>query len=261
MKRKWTPDNADSRERPRRESRAGHGRLPGRAADAVVRRCSRFALDARAGNPFAVFGLAAVAAHRRTRPRPTASSTEVSISVLPTVFAAAVFGPLAAMIVAVGFVRRATSPRSLSDRDGSQAVERPAYLKWGVYTCIRAIYGAAAGFAASAIAPLLANGVTRLVVATVTAALVAEPLDVVFGTLTFKLRGSERWRFVRMYVPMVVVSVSLYTPIVGTPGGGVRKGLAVDAAALLPPALAAQRLFGLYQEQRQLTDQLVDGER
>ncbi len=57
---------------------------------------------------------------------------------------------------------------------------------------------------------------------------------------------------------MLVVSVSLYTPIVAL--------LTVAYAQVSPwtlplfflPALAAQRLFGLYQEQRQLTEQLVE---
>ena len=52
------------------------------------------------GDPLAVLGLALVAAiAERGRVRLT-GNIEVSISVLPTVFAAAMFGPLAAMIVA-----------------------------------------------------------------------------------------------------------------------------------------------------------------
>src|SRR5581483_2075307 len=52
------------------------------------------------GNPVATAGLALVAAiAERGRVR-LARATEVSISLLPTVFAAAVFGPLAAIVVA-----------------------------------------------------------------------------------------------------------------------------------------------------------------
>lgn len=215
-----------------------------------------FALHRGLGNPFAVFGLAAVAAMAERGRVRLASSIEVSISVLPTVFAAAVFGPLAAMIVAIAsFV--GDFPAIASTPDGSRDVSGPSYLKWGVYTCSRALYGAAAGFAASALAPLLATGVTRLVFATVTAALVAEPLDAVFGTLTFKLRGGKVWSFARTYLPMVAVSVSLYTPIVGLLAVAYARVSPWTLALFFLPALAAQRLFGLYQEQRQLTDQLV----
>lgn len=209
------------------------------------------------GNPLAVVGLAAVAAlAERGRVR-LASSIEVSISVLPTVFAAAVFGPLAAMVVAVAsFV--GDFPAIAPTPEGSRDVSGPSYLKWGIYTCSRALYGAAAGFAASALAPALASGeVTRLVFATVTAALVAEPLDAVFGTLTFKLRGGKIGNFARTYVPMVAVSVSLYTPIVGLLAVAYAEVSGWTLALFFLPALAAQRLFGLYQEQRQLTDQLV----
>ena len=132
------------------------------------------------------------------------------------------------------------------------------YLKWGIYTCIRSIYGAAAGFAAAAAAPLVGTGVARLVLATVTAALVAEPLDVVLGTLTLKLRGGRVWPFVRMYVPMLIVSVSLYTPIVAVLAVAYAKVSPWTLALFFLPALAAQRLFGLYQGQRQLTYQLVE---
>jgi len=209
------------------------------------------------GNPFAVLGLAVVAAvAERGRVR-LGTVTEVSISVLPTVFAAAVFGPLAAMIVAAGSFAGDFPLGALR----SPRTERPGgapFLKWGVYTCVRCIYGAAAGFAAAAASPLFASGIERLVVATVTAALVAEPLDVVFGTLTLKLRGGNTWGFVRMFVPMVVVSVSLYTPIVALLAVAYAKVSPWTLALFFLPALAAQRLFGLYQEQRQLTDQLVE---
>ena len=185
------------------------------------------------------------------------TTVEVSISVLPTVFAAAMFGPLAALIVAsascagdlpVGALRRGSRGEGVGD----------ALLKWGIYTCIRGIYGAAAGFAAIASMAVATDGTTRLVIATVTAALVAEPLDLFFGAVTGRLRGRRMLPFIRMCGPMYAVSVCLYTPIVAA--------LCVAYTNLSPwtlplffvPALAAQRLFGLYQEQRQLADQLVE---
>ncbi len=69
------------------------------------------------GNPFAVFGLAAIAALAERGSVRLASSTEVSISVLPTVFAAAVFGPLAAMIVAIELLCRRLPIRSGSNEE------------------------------------------------------------------------------------------------------------------------------------------------
>src|SRR5262245_6866612 len=109
------------------------------------------------GNVVVVAGLAAVAViAERGRVR-LGSATEVSISLLPTVFAAAVFGPLAAMVVgACSLV--GDFPLLIPRKARLGAFSRGApYLKWGIYTCIRAIYAAVAGFAALAVAPFLTN--------------------------------------------------------------------------------------------------------
>ncbi len=208
------------------------------------------------GDPLAVLGLAAVAAiAERGRVRLT-GNIEVSISVLPTVFAAAMFGPLAAMIVAAFSIIGDFPVGVLLARHEPQGDQ---LLKWGVYTGIRGVYGATAGFAAAAaMSAVSTGGTTQIVAATVAAALVAEPLDLLLVAFTGRLRGRSMVLFLRMCGPMYALSMCLYTPIVAA--------LAVAYADVSPwtlplfflPALAAQRLFGLYQEQRQLADQLVD---
>jgi putative two-component system response regulator len=57
---------------------------------------------------------------------------------------------------------------------------------------------------------------------------------------------------------MVIVSVSLYAPIVALLTVAYSKVSPWTLPLFFLPALAAQRLFGLYQEQRQLTEELVD---
>ena len=209
------------------------------------------------GSPIAVVGLAVVAGlAERGRVR-LGSAIEVSISVLPTVFAAALFGPLAAMIVATASFVGDFPVEALKGRRRGE-IEGELFLKWGIYTCVRAIYGAAAGFSAVAVSGMVQGGVTRLVVATVTAALVAEPLDLAFLALTCRLRGGQAWRLLRMLTPMLVVSISLYTPIVALLTVAYSKVSPWTLALFFLPALAAQRLFGLYQEQRQLTEQVVE---
>src|SRR4249919_3531538 len=52
------------------------------------------------GNPVAVFGLAVLALVAERGRVKLGNAAHTSISILPTVFAAAVFGPLAAMLVA-----------------------------------------------------------------------------------------------------------------------------------------------------------------
>ena len=208
------------------------------------------------GNPYAVLGLAFIAAVAERGRVKLDSAIEVSISVLPTVFAAAIFGPLAAMLVAA-----ASYAGDFPLRDLLEATEGASsnLLRWGVHTCIRAIYGAAAGFAASAITHLAPDQMTtRIVVATVTAALIAEPLDLAFGAITATLRTGKGWLLLKTCAPMYAVSVCLYTPIVAALTVAYSEVSPWTLPLFFIPALAAQRLFGLYQEQRQLASQLVE---
>jgi HD-GYP domain-containing protein (c-di-GMP phosphodiesterase class II) len=206
---------------------------------------------------WAVAGLAAVGAvAERGRVR-LANDAEASISLLPTVFAAAVLGPLAGLLVAAAsFAGEFPSvlPRS---RRAQGYASHEQYLKWGIYTCVRAVYGCVAGFAALLAPTLVANHTARLAVATVIAAVVAEALDIAFAALTLRIRGGDWWAFVRMFVPIVLAALSLYCPIVA-----LLSAVYVDVspwtlALFFLPALAAQRLFALYQDQRRLTEELV----
>ena len=109
------------------------------------------------GSPLAVAGLALVAAVAERGRVQLDSRTEVSISILPTVFAAAVFGPLAGMVVsAVSLIGDAPLDRFRRAAHEPDRPRTPA-IRWGIFTCSRAIYGATAGFAAAAVAPLAQN--------------------------------------------------------------------------------------------------------
>src|SRR5581483_5987539 len=210
------------------------------------------------GNPYAVVGLGAVAAiAERGRVR-LGAVTEVSISLLPTVFAAAVFGPLAAMVVAICSLL-GDFPLAVPSGDRAAAFARGApYLKWGIYSCIRAIYGATAGFAAAAIGVSGQTSAAHLVVATAVAAIVAETLDVAFAALTLFLRDGDPLNFLKMFAPILVAAVSLYSPIVAILAVAYSQVSPWTLALFFLPALAAQRLFALYQEQRRLAEQLAD---
>jgi putative nucleotidyltransferase with HDIG domain len=210
------------------------------------------------GDIGAVAGLAAVAAvAERGRVR-LAGDAEASISLLPTVFAAAVLGPLAGLLVAAAsFI--GDFPYFLPKSRRTEALARGGpYLKWGIYTCVRAIYGSVAGFAALAAPSIVNNGVARLAVATVIASVIAETLDVAFAALTLKLRGGDAWQFVRMFVPIVLAAISFYTPVVALLSVAYADVSPWTLALFFLPALAAQRIFALYQDQRRLTDDLVD---
>src|SRR5437763_6726720 len=206
-------------------------------------------------DPWAVAGLAAVGAIAERGRVSLANDAEASISLLPTVFAAAVLGPLAGLFVAAAsfageFPNVLPKSRRLAAR-GEQ------YLKWGISTCGRTRYGTVACFAAMGGPSPVSNGVARLAVATVIAAVVAETLDVSFAALTLTLRGGDAWRFVRMFVPIVLAALSLYCPIVAALSAAYVDVSPWTLALFFLPALAAQRLFALYREQRRLTEELV----
>jgi putative nucleotidyltransferase with HDIG domain len=207
------------------------------------------------GNPWAVAGLgcaAAIAERGRVR---IGGVTEASISLLPTVFAAAVFGPLAAMVIASASFIGDFPPLLRSDRRGLASDRGMPYLKWGTYTAIRAITAGVAGIAAREAHTVHVQHVGQLIVGTVVAALVAEVLDMVFAALTLRLRGGSARDVLRIGA-VVLGNASLYTPVVALLAVSYTELSALTLPLFFVPALAAQRLFGLYQQQRTLAEDL-----
>lgn len=206
---------------------------------------------------WATLGLSLVAAlAERGRVR-LGENIEASISLIPTVFAAAIFGPLPAMIVgAASFVGEFPQ---LMNRDRRDAVlQRGApHLRWGIYTCIRSLSGGVAGVAAWGVSSL-GTGTQAVVFATLAAAVVAEPLDVAFAAITLRLRGGRGFDVVKALGPVTVASIPLYIPIVTLLGIAYRQLSPWTLALFFVPALAAQRLFALYQSQRELAEGLTE---
>jgi putative nucleotidyltransferase with HDIG domain len=190
-----------------------------------------------------VLALACVAAAAERASVRLNATTEASISLLPTVFAAVIFGPLPAMIVAAASMF-GDSPRPR--------------LRWIAYTCSRAITAAAAGLAAISAAMVATSIVRSVIAATVAAAVTAEGLDVAFAAMINKLRRNGGWaEAVRTLLPMGIGFVALYAPLIAILAIAYRELTPWTLALFFVPALAAQRLFVMYQEQRRLTDDLV----
>lgn len=208
-------------------------------------------------SPWAVACLAAVAAVAERSRVKLSANTEGSISLVPTVFAAGLFGPLAAMLVAGSSVLSEFPPLLRGERRAHAAARGQRYLAWGVYTCSRALSGAVAGIAAVGVAHLVDSRSAGVASATVAAALIAEPLDVGFVLMTMRVRGLRPAEGLRALGPVMLASVPLYTPVVAV----VAVAYAVLSPWTLPlffiPALAAQRLYALYQQQRELADGLL----
>src|SRR3954469_24910804 len=172
------------------------------------------------------------------------STTSQSISILPTLFAAVLFGPLAGMVVGAA---------SLAGE-----LFQPPHLKWLTYTSSRAISGALTGLAASYCLTLSGSDFLGTAVATLVGAVVAEVLDVVFAAIAAQIRGTRSpWELIRTDAPMMVSSVPLYAPLVTVLAIAYQDLSPLSLLMFFVPALAAQRLFALYQDQRRLADDLL----
>jgi len=196
------------------------------------------------GDPWAVAVLCVIAAVSERGLVRLTSTTSQSISILPTLFAAVVFGPLAAMLVGAASL--------LSE------FTRPPHLKWVTYTSSRAIGGAATGLAASLCLSLSHNEIVGIAIATFAGALVAELLDVTFAAIAAQLRGNRSLvELIRTEAPIIASSVPLYGPLVTVLAIAYRELSPLSLLLFFVPALAAQKLFALYQDQRRLADDLL----
>jgi putative nucleotidyltransferase with HDIG domain len=191
-----------------------------------------------------VFGLGAAAAFAERGSVRLSSTVDESISALPMLFAAVLFGPLAALIVA--------SASMLGD------FTRP-YLRWGIYTSSRAITAALVGAVAMATSGLIDNRSVALAVSTIVAAVAAQALDCCFASMTVYLR--RRGGVVetaRLLLPVAAAAIPLYAPLVALLAIGYDQFSAWATMLFFVPALAAQRLYTLYQQQRHLTEGLTE---
>lgn len=174
------------------------------------------------------------------------STEEQSLHLLPTLFAAVLFGPLAAAVV--GAASMLGDPELVARRDPDRAPR----LKWATYTSTRFIGGAAMGFAAQATLAAVPSVFGKLVAASLVGAVVGELLDVLFSALTASVRGRPIRDAIRTIAPVVLASAPVYAPVVALLAFMYVRVSPWTLALFLVPAMAAQRLYGLYQEQRQL---------
>src|SRR5207245_3995551 len=111
--------------------------------------------------------------------------------------------------------------------------------------------------AASAAAAWISSGAGEVIAAATAAALAAEVLDAVFASNTHWLRGNGTWgEAARELFPVIVASVPLYSPAVALLVFAYRGVSPWTLPLFFAPALAAQRWFILYQDQRRLATDL-----
>ena len=195
----------------------------------------------RLNSPIAVVGLAIVATYGERGHVTLRKDVNVSISLLPAIFAAVLFGPLAAMLVFAASALFISFP--LAGR------------VWHLAT--RALTGALAAGAVGLVMAHVAPGTGRTVAAATVAALVAEVADTAFAALTFTVRGNGSWRSVATdSLPVIVASVPFYSSAVAILALSYQNLSPWTLPLFFGPALAAQRFFLLYQEERRLSEDL-----
>src|SRR5215207_3000462 len=170
------------------------------------------------------------------------TNLEMSVSVMPVLFAAVVYGPYAAMAVgAAALLAEFGAP----------------YERWLIWTSTRVLAGGLAGLAAQS---LLGADATfgRLLLAVALAGVVEALGDaaVAAGTLAIRKSGSIIGTLQAM-ARLLAATLPLFTPVLAVLAYGYEQVSAWTALLFFVPAIAAQRLFVLYQEQRQLTEELV----
>jgi putative nucleotidyltransferase with HDIG domain len=163
------------------------------------------------------------------------ANLQISVSVLPLLLAATLYGPLEAMAVAV-----------ITLAGDFQA----PYARWLTWTSSRALGGGLAGIAASAISadsPTFANVFALVVAAALTEALV----DAALGAATGVLRGIASFgSTLELVRPVLLGTVPLYTPLVVILIYACRDISEWSVVFFVIPAFAAHRFYSLYREER-----------
>ena len=201
-------------------------------------------------NPWTVLALAVVNAFAERGGVWITRTTQMSIALLPTLFAAVLFGPLAGGLV------NAASMLGDSELLAPRDAERAPRLKWATYTSTRFIIGAAAGLVAAAVIGMTSSDFGGFLIATLVAAVVAESLDVLSAGITARIRGRRVSDVTRTLGPLLLTSIPFYAPVVAVLALAYTEVSPWTAPLFFIPALAAQRLFAMYQRERNLAETL-----
>jgi HD-GYP domain-containing protein (c-di-GMP phosphodiesterase class II) len=204
----------------------------------------------RVGSIWFVLALAAAAAIAERGSVRVTDTTELSISPVLMLFAAVLFGPLAGGLVG------AASELGDSELLSRGSPGRSPRLKWLTYTSSRFLTGAATGALVMTVLEIGPEGTGGVILATLIGSLASESLELVFATVTSRLRGNKRSFSARTLAPLLGTAVCVYAPIVALLTLAYTEVSPWTAPLFIAPALAAQRLFAMYLQQRTLASDL-----
>ena len=193
------------------------------------------------GSPWAVAGLAGIAFLAERQSVHIAPHLQMSVSALPILFAAIVFGPYAGMLVAGA---------ALLTDFGSP------YTRWTIWTFSRALGAGLAGVAAGFVIGS-SGSFGRLLLGVAAAAVVEAVSDITLTALTLIFRGTgslaETWHAMGR---LMLATAPLYTPVLAALVYSYKELSPWTVLLFFVPALAAQRLLVMYQEQVRLVEDL-----
>jgi putative nucleotidyltransferase with HDIG domain len=166
---------------------------------------------------------------------------QMSVSFLPLVFGAVVFGPLGGL--AVGAISNSWDFRE-------------SRLRWGVYTPIRALTAAASGLAAWTLVPH-PSGLGQYLLVSLVASVVDLATEGFLLAITAVVRGVNPGRELWAMASVSALTVPLYVPLLALLVFTYNAYSLGIALILFVPTLAAQRLLGLYQGEKEAAQELA----
>ncbi len=208
--------------------------------------------DGTVKKPVIVLVLAVLAAFAERNSVQLGRTSSISTSQIPVLFAAVLFGPLAGGIVGASSMLGDPETFSRSDPD------RAPRLKFFLYASTRFLAGAATAETALLAFHVVPSRIGQLAIGTLAGAIVGEVLVVLVAGLVAQIRGRGLRSFTRSMVPVVLTSAPTYAPIVAALAIAYDEVSPWTAPLFLVPALAAHRLYHLYQEQRRLAEDLAE---
>lgn len=166
---------------------------------------------------------------------------EISVSFLPIVLAAVIYGPVGAILVSVTSLLLSF---------------RKPYGRWFLWTATRSVAAGCAGMVAISIASPGETQFSGLLGAVAAATVIEQGGDFILGAVVARLRGSSLLEIARI-ASAVLVTIPLYTPVTALLVYTYRAVSPWSVALFLLPAFAAQKLFLLYKEQRATAEELA----
>jgi hypothetical protein len=180
------------------------------------------------------------------------ATTQLSVYLLPAAFAALIIGPLEAGIVGAASMLGNHEIGRHAWRDGIAVYRSLNYASNGF------LAGVIAGLTAQALQPLVSSSIGSSTVMALGAMAVAEGSDFAAALATATVRGRSPRETASRIGPVALTSFLVFAPVLAFLHIAYTELSPWTAPLFLVPALALQRVYTLYQHQRQLTGQLSE---